>query len=114
MIVSGMAAVRKIIDTLYPYHAEEEHVGISPTRQTLLAPSVNRREVFGVLRGGGVLSLCMAVVVWPQTLASLLCQDESRRVFTKTGRHCLHQARSAVRCSTSRMKGVLHPSKNRS
>ena len=30
------------------------------------------------------------------------------------GRHCLHQARSAVRCSASRMKGELHPSKNRS
>ena len=30
------------------------------------------------------------------------------------GRYCLHQARSAVRCSASRMKGELHPSKNRS
>ena len=30
------------------------------------------------------------------------------------GRHCLHQARSAVRCSASRMKGELHPSKSRS
>ena len=30
------------------------------------------------------------------------------------GRHCLHQARSVVRCSASRMKGELHPSsKNR-
>ena len=32
--------------------------------------------------GGGVLNLCMAVVVWPQTLASLLCRDGARRVFT--------------------------------
>ena len=30
------------------------------------------------------------------------------------GRHCLHQARSAMRCSTSRTKGELHLSKNRS
>ena len=29
------------------------------------------------------------------------------------GRHCLHQVRSAVRCSASRMKGELHLSKNR-
>ena len=34
--------------------------------------------------------------------------------FHQPGRHCLHQARSAVRCSASRMKGELHPSKNRS
>ena len=26
------------------------------------------------------------------------------------GRHCLHQARSVVRCSASRMAGALHPS----
>ena len=32
--------------------------------------------------------------------------------FHQPGRHCLHQARSAVRCSASRMKGELHPSKN--
>ena len=34
--------------------------------------------------------------------------------FHQPGRHCLHQARSAVRCSASRMKGELHPSKNHS
>ena len=34
--------------------------------------------------------------------------------FHQSGRHCLHQTRSAVRCSASRMKGELHPSKNRS
>ena len=34
--------------------------------------------------------------------------------FQRPGRHCLHQVRSAVRCSASRMKGELHPSKNRS
>ena len=29
------------------YYAGAEHVGFSPTRQTLLAPSAKRREVFG-------------------------------------------------------------------
>ena len=32
--------------------------------------------------------------------------------FNAPGRHCLHQARSAVRCWASRMKGELHPTKN--
>ena len=31
----------------------------------------------------------------------------------RPGRHCLHQARSAVRCLASRMKGELYPAKNR-
>ena len=34
--------------------------------------------------------------------------------FHQPGRYCLHQARSSVRCSASRMNGELHPSKNRS
>ena len=35
--------------------------------------------------------------------------------FHQPGRHCLHRARShRVRCSASRVKGGLHPSKNRS
>ena len=33
--------------------------------------------------------------------------------FHQLGRHYLHQARCDVRCSASRMKGELHPSKNR-
>ena len=32
--------------------------------------------------------------------------------FHQPGRHCLHQARSAVRCSASRMNGGPRPSKN--
>ena len=32
--------------------------------------------------------------------------------FHHPGKLCLHQARSAVRCSASRIKGGLHPSKN--
>ena len=31
----------------HPYYAGTEHVGFSPTRQTLLAPSAKRREMFG-------------------------------------------------------------------
>ena len=34
--------------------------------------------------------------------------------FHQSGRHFFHEARIAVRCSASRMKGELHPSKNRS
>ena len=33
--------------------------------------------------------------------------------FHRSGRHCLHQARIAVRCSPSHMMGELHPTKNR-
>ena len=39
---------------------------------------------------------------------------QSTSGFHQPGRQRLHQARSAVRCSASRMKGELHPSKNRS
>ena len=31
----------------HPYNAGTEHVGLSPTRQKLLAPCAKRREVFG-------------------------------------------------------------------
>ena len=34
--------------------------------------------------------------------------------FHQPGRHCWHQARSAVRCCASRMRAEMHPSKNRS
>ena len=33
--------------------------------------------------------------------------------FDGPGRHRVHQARSAARCSASRMKGELHSTKNR-
>ena len=36
----------------HPYYAGTEHVGFSPTRQTLLAPSAKRREVFDELHDG--------------------------------------------------------------
>ena len=33
--------------TSHSYYAGTEHIGLSPTRQTLLAPSAKRREEFG-------------------------------------------------------------------
>ena len=33
--------------------------------------------------------------------------------FGRPGRYCLHQARSAVTCPASLMKGERHPTKNR-
>ena len=35
----------------HPYYVGTEHVGFPSTRQTLLAPSVKRRGVFGESRG---------------------------------------------------------------
>ena len=44
-------------------------------------PNETERLVREVATEGGVLSLCTAVVIWPWTLASLLCQDGARRAF---------------------------------
>ena len=33
----------------HPHYARTEHIGLLPTRQTLLAPSAKRSEVFGEL-----------------------------------------------------------------
>ena len=41
-------------------------------------------------------------------------EGRSTSSFHQQGRHCLHQARSAVRFSVSHVKDELHPSKNRS
>ena len=38
---------RMTIVPSHPYNAGTEHVGVSPTRQTLLAPSAKHREVSG-------------------------------------------------------------------
>ena len=46
---SGMAIA---IRPSHPYIAGTEHVGFSMSRQTLLAPSEKRREVFGELHEG--------------------------------------------------------------
>ena len=40
----------------HPYNAGTEHVGCSPTRQTLHAPSKKRREVFGESHEGRAAS----------------------------------------------------------
>ena len=47
---------RMTIDPLHPYNAGTEHVGFSSTRQTLLAPSAKRCEVFSELHGGQATS----------------------------------------------------------
>ena len=36
----------------HPYNAGMEHVGFTPTRQTSLAPSATRREVYGKFSPG--------------------------------------------------------------
>ena len=57
-----------------------------------------------------ILVSYMAVVVGSYTLAFLQCRDGARRFFTDLAEFaCLHQARFAVRCHASRMKGGLHP-----
>ena len=67
-------------------------------------------------RGLGVYSVC----AWPSSYDHRPSHlyytgtGQSTSGFHQPGRHCLHQARSAVRCSASRMKGEVHPSKNRS
>ena len=43
----GRSRMTIAIRPSHPYYAGTEHVGFSPTRQTLLAPSAKRREVFG-------------------------------------------------------------------
>ena len=48
-----------------------------------------------------------------ETLASLTIPGRSTSGSHQPGRHCLHQARSAVSCLASRMEDELHPTKNR-
>ena len=64
--------------------------------------------------GEGVLNLCMSVRRMTIDPRVSTVPERSTSGFHQPGRHCLHQARSAVRFSTSRMKGELHPSRNRS
>ena len=64
--------------------------------------------------GGGVCSILMhgrsGMTIDPRiaTMPGRIMSDSHR-----PGRHCLHRARSAVVCSASRVKGGLHPTKNR-
>ena len=79
-------------------------------------PDPDRRWGGGVLivvlpvKGGGVLMSYMAVVV-PMTIDPRIPKIPGRGTsgFHRSGRHCLHKARSAVRCFSIRMKGELHP-----
>ena len=43
----GEGCTQFVHNPAHPYYAATEHVHFSPTRQTLLAPSAKRREVFG-------------------------------------------------------------------
>ena len=80
----------------------------------LTARNIERKDGHpkGVLDGCGVFDILH--IRSKMTLASLQCRDGTRRVFADHGRHCLHEARGAVRRSVSRVKGDLHPFKNRS
>ena len=60
---------------------------------------------------GGVLISRIAAVLRPLTLTSLQCREGACRVLTDQA-DIVRNERSAVRCSASRMKGELHPTKN--
>ena len=47
---------RVTIDPRIPYNAGTEHVGFSPTRQTLLAPNAKHHEMLVELREGCAVS----------------------------------------------------------
>ena len=56
----------------------------------------------------------MAVVVWPQTLASLPCRDGARRVFIdQAGIGCIKREAPFEVLGELFIKGELHPTKNR-
>ena len=122
VIVSYMAAVRGIIDRRIPTMPARSTSCFSPTRQ----PCYGRRgSVFGLsvigcyarvtalLRYGGGCTHFMhsrSRVSIDRRVPAM----PGRRTpgFHRPGRHRVHETRSAVRCSTSRMKGELHPAKN--
>ena len=70
-------------------------------------------EAGGSLGGGGVegagCTLFMYSLSLKTILGTLQYGDRPRRIFTDQARHHVHHARSAVRCSASRMKGELQP-----
>ena len=73
----------------------------------LLGPEGGHRGGVGVLI---VMHGRSRVIIDPRTSTM---PGRSTSSFHRPGRYCLHQARSAVRCSASRVKGELHPAKNR-
>ena len=75
----------------------------------MLEPS----QVTPSARGGGcthVMHGCSRMTIDPR---SPTMPGRSTSSFHPPGRHCLHQARSAVRCWASHVKGELRPTKNR-
>ena len=84
------------------------YISQSPTMflLSIIAPQVRRG-------GGGTQFVhgLSRMTVDPRVPTML---ERSTSGFHQLGRHCSHQARSAVRCSASRMKGELHPSMNHS
>ena len=83
--------------------------------QRLLTPFL-LTEKFGVRPvGEGVHSLPrMSVVVFTTEPDPRIPTMPGRRTsgFHRPGRHCWCRARSALRCSPSRIKGELHPTQN--
>ena len=62
--------------------------------------------------GGTRFMYCRSrITINSRPFESLLCRDGARRAFRDRGGHRMHQARSALRCLASRMKGELHPTK---
>ena len=70
------------------------------------------KKAMGVGRGGTQFVHGHSRMTIDPRIPTMLGRSTSG--FHQPGRHCSHQARSAVRCSASRMKSALHPPKNRS
>ena len=54
----------------------------------------------------------MAVVVWPQTLASLKCRDGAYQVFTDKADIACTKREAPLGRPASRMEGELRPTKD--
>ena len=65
---------------------------------------LDRRDVLDLMRGRSRITIDPRILAMP---------GRSTSGFHRHGRHSLHQARSAVRCPASRMKGEPHLTKNR-
>ena len=64
---------------------------------------LDRRDVLDIIHGRSRINRDPRIPTMP---------GRSMSGSHQPGRYCLHQARSAVRCSASRMKLELHPTKN--
>ena len=64
---------------------------------------LDRRDVLDIMHGRSRMTIDPRIPTMP---------GRSMSGFHRPGRHCLHQARSAVRCPASCMKGEPHPTKN--